>query len=346
MPRPLVAIVVAGTLAALPAAARACVNPNGGLETSRIVQIDASSGPIYGEITRYAGEPGFLKPKEIVLTFDDGPSPSITRSILAALDSYCAKATFFPVGRMATAYPSVLREVANRGHTIGAHTWTHPRNLRRLTMKSVKHQIEKGFAAVALASNTPIAPFFRFPGLNDDARALAYLKERGIATLSVDIVSDDSYADSAETLVANTLSRVDAQGSGILLFHDIKRATAEALPAILKGLKKRGYKIVHLTSKFAYTPVTTYDSELHQRLAKSRPPTLSVSLAGLQGTVRPPDPVIRSAPPVTHLAPAARKIELASARKRRIRDLSKSIENRVWSRILDDRDEASETASE
>ena len=275
-----------------------------------------------------------------MLTFDDGPSPSITRSILATLDSFCAKATFFPVGRMATAYPSVMREIATRGHTIGAHTWTHPKNLRRLTLKSVKHQIEKGFAAVAMASDTPIAPFFRFPGLNDDGRALAYLKERGIATLSVDIVSDDSYAESAEVLVANTLSRVDRQGSGILLFHDIKRATAAALPVILKGLKKRGYKVVHLTSKFAYTPVTTYDRELHRRLAKSRPPTVSVSLAGLQGTIRPPDPVIRSAPPVTHLAPAARKIELAAARKRRLRDLTKSIEQRAWSKIVDDRDDS------
>ena len=119
--------------------------PTGAWEPAVLYRFDASSGPIYGQITRYAGEPNFLKPKEIVLTFDDGPSPSITRSILAALDSYCAKATFFPVGRMATAYPSVLRDIATRGHTIGAHTWTHPKNLRRLTVKSFKHQIEKGF---------------------------------------------------------------------------------------------------------------------------------------------------------------------------------------------------------
>ena len=88
---------------ALPALA--CEPTQDSLKTSRIIQIDASNGPIYGQITRFTREPDFLKPKEVVLTFDDGPSQRITRSILDTLDKFCVKATFFPVGRMAIANP-------------------------------------------------------------------------------------------------------------------------------------------------------------------------------------------------------------------------------------------------
>ena len=107
---------------ALPALA--CEPTQDSLKTSRIIQIDASNGPIYGQITRFTREPDFLKPKEVVLTFDDGPSQRITRSILDTLDKFCVKATFFPVGRMAIANPRLMREIAAKGHTIGAHTYT------------------------------------------------------------------------------------------------------------------------------------------------------------------------------------------------------------------------------
>ena len=59
-----------------------------------------------------------LRHKEVVLTFDDGPIPATTNKILSALARECTKATFFPVGHMARAYPSTLRNIAARGHTI------------------------------------------------------------------------------------------------------------------------------------------------------------------------------------------------------------------------------------
>lgn len=249
-------------------AEEACPNPQGALGVSRIVEIDAKTGPLFGGFTKYEKEPRFLEPKEVVLTFDDGPLPKYTKPILDALDKFCTKATFFSVGQMAQAYPDMVREVMGRGHTMGTHTWSHPLNLRALSLAKAEDQIERGFAAVALAAGQPIAPFFRFPGLSDSGPLLAHLQKRGIAAFTVDVVSNDSYIGSPQRLAARTLDQVERQNGGIVLFHDIKASTAAALPTILTELKKRGYKVVHLRSRSAFEPLPALTAELEaKRLA-------------------------------------------------------------------------------
>ncbi len=208
-----------------------------GLGLDRVVEIDASTGPLYGDISVLTREERFLKPREVVLTFDDGPMPWITKSILDTLDRFCTKATFFSVGRMAIAYPATVKDVLARGHTLGGHTWSHPLNLRRRGLERAIDEIERGFSAIALAAGQPIAPFFRFPGLSDSDPMMAHLQSRGIAAFTVDVVSNDSYIGSAERLATYTLAQIDKQQGGIVLFHDIKSATAKALPTILTGLK-------------------------------------------------------------------------------------------------------------
>ena len=185
------ALMIAALLAVAPADAVARSCPGGG--TSRTIEVDTRGGPIYGVLTKLKTAPNLLAPKEVVLTFDDGPMPWITKSILDTLDRYCAKATFFSVGRMAAAYPATVKDVLARGHTLGTHTWSHPLNLKRLKREKAIDEIERGFAAVTAAAGQPIAPFFRFPGLNDSVELAAHLKERNIAAFTVDVVSNDSY---------------------------------------------------------------------------------------------------------------------------------------------------------
>ncbi len=270
-----------GTTAAMAQATQeALTRPNGGcpsasaaLGVARIVEIDAASGPLYGDITKYAKEDTFLGPKEVVLTFDDGPLPWITKSILDTLDRHCTKATFFSVGKMALAYPASVKDVLARGHTLGGHTHTHPLNIARLKPERALDEIERGFAAIALAAGEPIAPFFRFPGLSDNPTLLAHLQSRGIATFTVDVVSNDSYIGDPSRLARLTLDRIEARQGGIVLFHDIKAATAKALPQILAELKSRGYKVVHLQSKSPLVPVAEFASTLTPLMAKSVAPT-------------------------------------------------------------------------
>ena len=246
------AVVVSLLLSVSPAGA--CPDQAKGLGVSRIVEIDASSGPIFGNLTKQTREDRFLGTKEVVLTFDDGPMPGITKSILDTLDRFCTKATFFSVGRMAIAYPAMTKDILTRGHTLGTHTWSHPMNLARMAPAAAREQIDSGFAAVALAADQPIAPFFRFPGLSDSPGLMTYLQERGIAAFTVDVVSNDSYIGDVNRLIARTLEHVETSQGGIVLFHDIKHVTARALPTILAELKKRGYKVVHMRAKKPYKP--------------------------------------------------------------------------------------------
>ena len=232
-----------------------------GLGVSRVVEIDTSNGPLFGDLTKFQKETSFLQPKEVVLTFDDGPMPAITRSILDTLDRHCTRATFFHVGKMAAAFPGDVKAVLARGHTVGTHTWSHPLNIKRLKPEAALDEIEKGFAAVAAAAGQPIAPFFRFPGLSDNASLLTHLQTRGVGTFTVDVVSNDSYIHDADKLVRLTMERVEARQGGIMLFHDIKAATARALPTILTQLKARGYKVVHLRSKHLFVPDPKYGQQ-------------------------------------------------------------------------------------
>ena len=240
------------------------------LGVSRIVQIDTTAGALYGRVTKLENEPNFLKPKEVVLTFDDGPAPQITLPILEALERHCTRATFFPVGKMALAYPDIVRKIISDGHTVGSHTFSHPGNLARMPIGTATAEINSGFAAVAVAAGQRVAPLFRFPGLNDSNPLLSQLQKRGITTMSVDVISNDSFAPSADFLVKHTLKKVEERNGGIILFHDIKPQTATALPSILDELKKRGYSVVHIRSKYMYKPPKAEMAEAAKRLKTKR----------------------------------------------------------------------------
>ena len=98
----------------------ACANPDA-LGLARVVEIDTTNGPGFGY--EHFKMHDFLRQGEVVLTFDDGPWPAHTPAVLKALADQCVKATFFPIGKHATYYPDILRQVAAAGHTVGTHTW-------------------------------------------------------------------------------------------------------------------------------------------------------------------------------------------------------------------------------
>ena len=79
------------------------------------------ASPLFGPVLRR-----LPSDKTIALTFDDGPNPAVTPRLLELLDRHGARATFFLIGQFARACPGIVREIADRGHTIGNHTQTHP----------------------------------------------------------------------------------------------------------------------------------------------------------------------------------------------------------------------------
>ena len=221
--------------------------PAGTLGVSRILEVDTTGGPWYGEPN---GDPNFLAPGEVVLTFDDGPSPNDTREVIAALAKECTKATFFVVGEMVALYPEIVKEVAEQGHTIGTHTWSH-RNLARLSLPDVTREIEATFDAAQKASPEPVAPFFRYPYLSSSKLAVDYLKSRNIGQFAIDIDSSDWRVRSSKGVVTRVMAGLKKKGRGIILMHDIHKWTADALPELLAEIRAGGYKVVQLKPKAA-----------------------------------------------------------------------------------------------
>lgn len=241
----------------------------GTLGISRTIEVDTTGGPWFGTPK---GDPKFLQPKEVVLTFDDGPSPANTRKILAALAKECTTATFFVVGEMVAVHPEVIKEIADQGHTIGTHTWSHP-NLARRDIDDVKHEVEATFNAAQKASPAPIAPFFRYPYLSSSDVTEDYMKSRNIGQFAVDIDLQDWRVRSAKPVVARVMAGLKARGRGIILMHDIHRSTADAVPQLLAQLKAGGYQVVQLKPKEKVdliADVTPPEKPAHTQRARKR----------------------------------------------------------------------------
>lgn len=232
---------------AAPVMAGECPGNPDALGTSRTLQVDTSGGPLIG--TLQYEDTLKLRPSEVVLTFDDGPYGRSTRRILAALNGHCVKATFFPIGLRAARDPALLRSIAESGHTIGTHSWSHPGSLAGLSADVAYRQIERGFDAVKAAIGRAAAPFLRLPGLNDSKKLKDYAARRDYAIFSTDIGTDDWRGISSRSIVLRTMRRLRYKGRGIVLFHDTKSTTAAALPLILRRLKRDGYKVVHIVPR-------------------------------------------------------------------------------------------------
>jgi peptidoglycan/xylan/chitin deacetylase (PgdA/CDA1 family) len=238
-----------------------CPDPST-LGIARTVEIDTTGAPGFGFEHYKAYD--FLRLKEVVLTFDDGPQVNTTHAVLDALAAQCTKATFFSVGKMAAGLPEILRDVAKAGHTIGSHTWAHIEIRKFKDEGDWKAEIEKGMSAVRRAVGGPVAPFFRYPSLKDTPESIEYLKTRNVAVFSTDIDSFDFLNHNPDRLVKSVMSKLEKKGKGIILMHDIQPGTAKAVPHLLAELKANGYKIVHLKPKAELKTLAQYDAMIEK----------------------------------------------------------------------------------
>ena len=247
-----------------------CANPDA-LGIGRVVEIDTSGGPGFG--FEHFKQLDFLRDKEIVLTFDDGPWPLNTPSVLKTLAEECTTGVFFPIGKHSTYYPEILKQVAAAGHTIGSHTWSHATlTNKKLTEDQRKEEIEKGFSAVKWALGASPSPFFRFPALQHPPEMVTYLGTRNIAMFSCDLDSFDFKARNPQQVIDVTMKKLDKLGKGIILMHDFHKHTADALPALLRKLKAGGYKVVQMKAKAPAETIARYDEEV---LKDAKLPTVS-----------------------------------------------------------------------
>ena len=217
----------------------------------RTVTLNTAGGKRYGK--SHGGAQDFLKHKEVVLTFDDGPVPNITPKVLHELDKHCVKATFFMVATMAKNNPSLARKVANKGHTVGIHSYSH-KNLGQVSGAKAISDVNRSITAIEKAVGRDVAPFFRFPYLSENRSVNQHLKGLGYGVFAIDVDSLDYKFSNPTSMVNRVMSELNRKGKGIILMHDIQRVTANGLGQLLTRLNKEGYKIVHIRGRGGKDP--------------------------------------------------------------------------------------------
>jgi peptidoglycan-N-acetylglucosamine deacetylase len=196
----------------------------------------------------WSGNPVYSVPtheKVVALTYDDGPHPTYTPEILDVLDRYHVKATFFMIGQRMENFPDLVEEVAKRGHAIGNHTYTHPRNLEKSTPSQVIQELEKCEEVIERLTGHR-AKLFRPPRGMLDGTVLTISNEEGYQTILWSVSADHHDAPTPKAMAARVLGKVHP--GSIILAHDgtfpSRIRDVEATSLIIAGLQKRGYHFV------------------------------------------------------------------------------------------------------
>jgi peptidoglycan/xylan/chitin deacetylase (PgdA/CDA1 family) len=196
---------------------------------------------------RYTGEPlppteiekGAGARPEVSLTFDAGSDWKPTKRILESLAAQNVKATFFLTGEWVQQNPKTARLIADQGHEIGNHSWDHP-PFTKLADAAIRDQLRRTETIIQDTVGKTSRPYFRPPLGDRDPRVRNIVGEEGFLTVYWTLDSRDSVdrGITAAQIRERVLGKT-AAGS-IILLHCGSQATADALPAILEGLKTRG----------------------------------------------------------------------------------------------------------
>ena len=199
-------------------------------------------GPLNAERAKYGISSGDPFVREVVLTFDDGPRETGMQEIIAALEPYDVHATFFLVGKFADRYSEITKMLYNAGHELENHSFTHPR-LYRLWVEKIMREAER-CDEVFESLNIPKTRFLRPPGGGFNMKIFNAMRRMNLRMGLWSLNTADYTGRPSEEIVRLVLSSVTP--GTIILMHSGMENTVEALPAIIEGLKARGYTFVRL----------------------------------------------------------------------------------------------------
>ena len=192
--------------------------------------------------------------KRVFLTFDDGPSTSVTPYILDLLSQQNIKATFFVLGSKVEANPDLVKREYDEGHYIANHGYSHKYSEMYSSTQNVLDEYNKTNDLIkeAIGNQNYNSLVFRFPGgssggpyndLKQEAKEL--LKQNGIASLDWNALTNDAAgANTKEKIMENFYNTVQNKTSIVILMHDApdKILTYECLPEIIQYFKDNGYE--------------------------------------------------------------------------------------------------------
>lgn len=177
------------------------------------------------------------KEKVVALTFDDGPSSTVTPKLLDLLKEEGVKATFFVEGDFVNANPDVLKREADEGHCIGLHTMHHDYSWVKNTQGAIANLQEEEDLVYEICGKRPY--LYRPPG---GIMNTALCKALGRPAILWDVDPLDWKVRDADAIYNNVMSEVTS--GDIVLSHDLYEPTYQAYKRIIPELKKRGYRFV------------------------------------------------------------------------------------------------------
>ena len=209
-------------------------------------------------------------PKQVALSFDDGPDPTWTPKILDILNRYNVKGTFLMIGEVAQDNVGLMQRVYREGHEIGNHTFTHP-DISEISTAAADLQLS--LTERLFASKLGVQPLYfrppysidQEPDTNDQAAPIARIQERGYVIVGNKIDTNDwdehpkktpqEITDSVFQQIKDMETRPWARGS-IILLHDgggDRSPTVAALPVLIQALRAKGYDIVPVSTLLGKT---------------------------------------------------------------------------------------------
>ena len=191
-------------------------------------------------------------PKEIAITFDDGPDPVYTPQLLNILQTYHVPATFFLIGSKAETYPGIVSAIWKDGNELGNHTFSHP---HLAEVSPIRAELEVNATQRAIENITGHStrlfrpPFGEGADSNvvdtQEANLLIQMQRLGYLTVGMNIIPRDYLRPGAQAIADNVMHELTK--GNIILLHDgggDRSQTVEALPKIIEELRAKGYRLV------------------------------------------------------------------------------------------------------
>jgi peptidoglycan-N-acetylglucosamine deacetylase len=185
----------------------------------------------------------------VALTFDDGPDPAYTPTVLELLATENAHATFFVIGERVVEHPDLVADIVRSRNELANHTWSHPR-LASLSQQSAIADINRGASAL---ENFPAAPLLRAPYGEISPDTLATVRQQGFTPVHWSVPLDHFLSESSPDDAAVAIAAAVSPGD-IILAHDahdggIDRDDAIAtLGELLPLLRSEGYQVVSVST--------------------------------------------------------------------------------------------------
>jgi len=241
----------------------------------REITVDPKTNLVSDETFKTLPEPYTVdmygsSPKKIAITFDDGPDPQWTPKILDVLKDKGVEATFFLIGVEAEKYPSITKRIYAEGHEIGNHTFTHPdiSNINKRYFEVELNLTERFFEGKLGVKPVLFRPPYSVdqePDTADQVRPLELAQQLGYITIG-DKVDPNDWRDNprrpSEEIIADVLKNLPPCDPGnltcgnIILLHDgggNRSDTLKTLPAIIDGMRAKGYDIVPVSGLLGKT---------------------------------------------------------------------------------------------